>query len=122
MDELLALTAQSAGLGECEVAARLSAAATLLRDQPRLTVGEAYLQAERRHLIEGERPLERELIRQLFSLLGQGSAQQRGQATTRTARALGELADEAGKKAKESGGLYARLGVLGGLALGIAVL
>lgn len=120
MDELLALAGQSTTA--CEVTARLDETAALLRAQPSRMVGEAYRTAERRHPVEGERPLERELVRQLFMLLGQGSAEQRAQATGRTARAVAELMQEAGKKAKESGALYARLGVLSGLALGVAVL
>ncbi len=120
MDELLALSSQSAA--PCEVTKRLCETAALLRTQPSRTVADAYRTVERRYPAEGERPLERELIHQLFLLLGQGSAEQRAQAVRRTAQAVAELAQESRKKAKESGALYARLGVLGGLALGVAVL
>ncbi len=106
---------------EGQVHRRLQQTARLLEEKPRLTLQEAYQAACGLHPIPCEKPEERQLLTQLFSQLGVGTAAMRGRGVMGCERRLRALQEKAEQKAEGAGKLYAKLGMLGGLMLAIAL-
>ena len=73
------------------------------------------------HPIPGEQGEEKTHLALLFRQLGSGSAAMRLQAVTAAEKRFEPLAQKARTKAEQTGKLYAQLGALGGLMVGIAL-
>lgn len=104
-----------------QVRGRLLEAGKAIQAAPSLTLAQAYFAARQAHPMAGEQSEEKDLLALLFRQLGSGSAAMRLQAVTGANRRLEPLAQKAKTKAEQTGKLYAQLGALGGLMLGIAL-
>ena len=111
IDELLRETAGS--IGDCNAAAILREASARLARSPSLTVSEAFA-----GIPDVALPAE---LAALFRQLGTGTAAMRMQAVEQARRRLERAAEQARKAAATNGALYAKLGLLGGLTLGVAL-
>lgn len=100
---------------------RVRQAGQALADAPSLTVAQAYAEACARYPISCEAQEEKLALETLFSQLSSGTAAMREQAVAGCLRRLQMTEEKARQKAEQSGTLYARLGALGGLMLGIAL-
>jgi len=123
MDGLLRESACSVqeGGGAGLVRARLIKTAEHLTHEPSLTVADAYLHACGQVRLSGEGAEERAALELLFKALGSGTAEMREKAVESCMKRLSLCQEKAREKAERSGKLYAQLGALGGLALGIAL-
>ena len=111
IDELLRETAD--GIADCDASRALRTVADRLARSPRLTVGEAFAGVKPAHA-----PAE---LSALFRQLGTGTVAMRAQAAEQARRRLERAAEQARKAAAVNGALYAKLGLLGGLTLGVAL-
>jgi len=123
IDELLRESACSVQEGGAEGAvwARLTQTAEHLARAPSLTVADAYLYACKQIRLSCEEPEERAALTLLFKALGNGTAEMREKAVESCLKRLCLCHEKAREKAEKSGKLYAQLGALGGLMLGIAL-
>lgn len=123
LGDLLHQAAQGlAGHGTAaQVRERLLHAGKAIQAAPSLTLAQAYAAARDAHPIAGEQREEQDHLALLFRQLGSGSAAMRLQAVTAATRRFEPLAQKAKTKAEQTGRLYAQLGALGGLMLGIAL-
>ena len=123
LGELLLQTAR--GLGKqgaaAQVRERLAHAGEAIQAAPSLTLSQAYEAAAKACPIPGEQGEEQGHLALLFGRLGSGTAAMRRQAVLASAKRFGPLVEKAGTKAEQTGKLYAQLGALGGLMLGIAL-
>jgi len=123
LGELLCQTAH--GLARqgaaAQVRARLLHTGEAILSAPSLTLSQAYEAAVKTCPISGEQAEEQGHLILLFGQLGSGSAAMRHQAVMAAMKHFGLLVEKARSKAEDTGKLYARLGALGGLMLGIAL-
>lgn len=104
-----------------QVRERLLHAGNAIQEAPSLTLAQAYGTAREAHPISGEQGEEKTHLALLFRQLGSGSAAMRLQAVTAAQKRFEPLAQKARTKAEQTGKLYAQLGALGGLMVGIAL-
>jgi stage III sporulation protein AB len=123
MDELLLESARSVqeGGGSGSVRKRLQRVGELLAIEPSLAVAEAYLKACGQIRLAAEEQEERSALELLFTALGSGTAEMREKAVESCLKRIGLCCEKAREKAEKNGKLYAQLGALGGLMLGIAL-
>jgi hypothetical protein len=104
-----------------QVRARLTNAGEAILSAPSLTLSQAYEAAVKACPIAGEQGEEQGHLALLFGQLGSGTAAMRHQAVVAAAKRFELLVEKARTKAEQTGKLYAQLGTLGGLMLGIAL-
>lgn len=101
------------------MAQRLCVTAECLRREPLQTLGEAYACACARVRLPGEGAAEKAALFRLFEELGLGSAAMKEAAVASCLRRLKPISAEAERKAAMGGKCCIRLGLLGGLVVGI---
>ena len=101
------------------MADRFAATAEKLRQEPLLTLAEAYRLAEKQLPLPGEGPQEKAALRQLFCELGMGTAAMREAAAAGCLRRLKPAAEEAERRCRSGGRLCVQLGMLAGVLAGI---
>ncbi|MBR4069444.1 MAG: hypothetical protein IKK08_12620 [Clostridia bacterium] len=116
MCELLEACAEGGGDG---MPVRFAAVAAQLRQEPLLSLAEAYRTAAGQTRLFGEGAEEKAALEQLFGDLGMGTAAMREAAAASCLRRLKPAAEEAERRSRTGGRLCVQLGMLAGAMLGI---
>lgn len=116
MCDLLEACAADGGEG---MPGRFALVAEQLRQEPLLSLTDAYRQAVEQLRLPGEGRQEKLVLEQLFADLGMGTAAMREAAVASCLRRLKPAAEEAERRSRTGGRLCVQLGLLAGAMAGI---